>query len=526
VGLAQGLFLSAHGVPNIVIDRHPGSHPHPRAIGYTPRTMEHLRAVGLEHKVPAAPTDFRLRRARVESLAGKWFEESAWTAEDPAKPQVKPEKVMYSTTIGAALAQDRLEPILRERAIELGCDVRLSTELVSFEETTHGVVASLRQRDGKEYTLNASYMVAADGHTSPIRQTLGIGRSGLGVMKGVRSVLFRASLDEYLQKGIHQFSIDQGDFKGFLTTYNDGRWVLIFGDDQERDEATVRKLVTRAIGRSDVEFEIICQGNWELSALITDTFQSPLGKIFIAGDAAHTLPPTRGGYGANTGIDDAHNLAWKLASVLSGASTEALLKTYDAERRSIAWLRYYQMFARGDYKGAAREEDTKAEILDDDGIELGALYRSSAVVSVVDLTTLPDAKRPDLWHGQPGTRSPHMWMKQVWAEGEIKRISLLDVVQKGWILLTSEPQWKQIASDVSSTLFLPITTTLIGENLCPEGSDDLSAFHVALGLNASGATLVRPDGYIAWRSVDLPTDTADAVKELSAAVVQVAHMSK
>jgi 2-polyprenyl-6-methoxyphenol hydroxylase-like FAD-dependent oxidoreductase len=187
----------------------------------------------------------------------------------------------------------------------------------------------------------------------------------------VRSVLFRAPLEEYLQRGISQFSIDQPGLQAFLTTYGDGRWVLMFQDDEERDENTLRTLVTKAIGRSDLEIEIVVTGRWEMSALIADSFAC--GKVFLAGDAAHTLPPNRGGYGANTGIEDAHNLAWKLAAVLSGKSTPKLLDTYDTERRPIAWLRHQQIFARPDYKAYAAGTTENVSIIDDQAMDFGQL---------------------------------------------------------------------------------------------------------------------------------------------------------
>ena len=191
----------------------------------------------------------------------------------------------------------------------------------------------------------------------------------------------------------------------------------MFSDDEERDEDTLRAMVHRAVGRSDFEVDIITTGRWEMSALIADPFSA--GRIFLAGDAAHTLPPTRGGYGANTGIVDAHNLAWKLASVLSGDSTPALLETYDAERRPIAWLRHQQTFARQDYAAVANGVAEGAPIYEDDAMELGELYRSGAVLGASD--GLPPAALPETWAGQPGTRAPHLWIER---EGE--RISTLE----------------------------------------------------------------------------------------------------
>lgn len=505
VGLSAAMFLAWRGVPTVLVERHADSSPHPRAIGYTPRTMELLRAVGLGSRVPQAPADFRLRRARIHSLAGEWFEESSWTPETHQGPRVE-----YSPCTGAAIAQDRLEPILRDKAAELGADIRLQTELVRFEQDADGVSALLRERGGREYTMRAAYLVAADGHRSPIRAALGIGRDGRGHMRTLRSVLFRAPLESYLQKGITQFEIDQPDLKAFLTTYGDGRWVLMFSDDQERDEATLRALVRQAIGEPALEVELITTGRWELSALIADRFA--VDRVFLAGDAAHTLPPNRGGFGANTGIEDAHNLAWKLAAVLSGESTPRLLDTYDAERRPIAWLRHQQIFARSDYKADAKGTAADAPIIDDDAMEWGQLYSSAAVLGAGD--GLPPAARPDAWAGQPGTRAPHLWVTH---GGERK--STLDLFQRTWVLLAEDERWWTAAAKASERLGIAVECPRIGLDVKPSDPD---AFRGAFGLKPGGASLIRPDGYVAWRSPELPADPLSVLTDALARVSSAA----
>jgi putative polyketide hydroxylase len=495
VGLASAMFLAWRGVPVVLVERHAGSSPHPRAIGYTPRTLELLRAVGLGERVPQSPPDLRLRRARVESLAGAWFEETPWTPGDGPGRKEGP-----SPCSGAAIAQDRMEPILRDRALELGADLRMSTELSRFEQDADGVTAWLRHRDGTESTVRANYLIAADGHRGPVRDALGIGRQGRGHMRTVRSVLFRAPLEAYLESGVTQFQVEQPGFSAFLTTYGDGRWVLIFSDDQERDEATLRALIFKAIGRSDVDVELITTGRWELSALIADRFSS--GRVFLAGDAAHTLPPSRGGYGANTGIEDAHNLAWKLAEVLTDTASPALLDSYDAERRPIAWLRHDQIFARADYRKDAAGTAEGVAILDDDAMEFGQLYRSRAVLGAGE--DLPPAATPDQWAGQPGTRAPHLWVTK---GGE--RLSTLDLFQRGWVLLTEDERWLSAAKEAG------VTGVQVGRDVEPESP---GVFRKAYGLGESGAVLVRPDGYVAWRTVDLSGDPRRALADALAAV--------
>jgi putative polyketide hydroxylase len=499
VGLSAAVFLAWRGVPTVLVEPHTRSHLHPRAIGYTARTMELFRTVGLA--VPEVPQGTRLRRCRVESLAGKWFEESDWTpAKKDGAPNVQGEKTLELTPhTGAAIAQDRLEPLLRDRARELGADLRLGTELIRFEQDADGVTAWLREEGGREYTLGASYVIAADGSRSPVREALGIGRKGPGHLRTMRSVLFRASLDEYLAKGVSQFEVDQPDLKAFLTTYADGRWVLMFMDDVERDEASLRAAIQKAIGRSDLAVEVITTGRWELSALITDRFSS--GRVFLAGDAAHTLPPTRGGFGANTGIHDVHNLAWKLSLVVSGVSTPELLETYDAERRPVAWGRLEQTFARPDYARYAAGVADGVEILDESAMELGQLYRSTAVLGAG--SELPPAARPDEWAGQPGTRAPHLWVER---GGE--RVSTLDLFERSWVLLAEDPRWIAAATKTSETLGIAVKSLRPGADIRPP---DPASFRKAFGIEAGGAALIRPDGVIAWRSVDLVEDAGAAL---------------
>ncbi len=455
VGLSTALFLAFHEVPCVLVEPHLASHPHPRAVGFTTRTLELLHLVGIE--LPAIPAGFSLKRARVESLVGTWHEERAWT------PRAQP-MAEYSPFRGAAIAQDKLEPILRDEAKGRGADIRLGTELVRFEQDDDGVTAHLRDQSGRVSRMRASYMVACDGNASPVREALDISRKGPGLLETMRSVLFKAPLESYLEKGVHQFEIDQPDLQAFLTTYGDGRWVLMFKDDLERDEAALRLAINKAIGKDDVPIEIITSGRWDLTALVATRFSK--GRVFLAGDAAHTLPPTRGGYGANTGIHDAHNLAWKLKDVLTGRSDPSLLDTYDAERRPAAWTRLEQTFVRPDYAKHARGFANCVAILDEAGIELGQLYRTLATDPA-----LPEAKRPDEWRGEPGTRAPHVKLE----DGS----STLDWFGRGWVLVAANDAWRAEPGVVIVRV--------------PESVRE------AFGLTSTGAALIRPDGYIAWR---------------------------
>ncbi|MEV4778906.1 FAD-dependent monooxygenase [Burkholderia sp. LMU1-1-1.1] len=484
VGLSTSLFLGWHGVPHILIDKHPGSSPHPRAMGFTETTLEHYRAVGIADQIPQVSAGTRLRRVTVDSLVGDWRGEQAWT---PGEAPVRP--LELSPCTGAAIAQDRLEPILRGAAIARGAELRASTELTGIQMTGGGVLAQVLDRiSGRRYEISADYMIAADGANSPVREALGITRSGVGHLGVLRSVLFRCpDADVYLRRGAQQFSIEQEGFRSFLTTYGDSRWVLMLDGDEERDEAALRAAIRRALG-ADMAFDIITTGRWEMAGRIADTYRQ--GRVFLAGDAAHQLPPTRGGFGANTGIDDAWNLAWKLRRVIQGDAAPALLDTYDAERRPIGWLRHQQTFSRPDYAARAGAAFVPEALFSNDAMEFGQLVRSPAVAGAGP--ALPAAAAPQQWAGQPGTRAPHVWVDQAG-----QPISSLDLFGSEYVLLTANADWRAAAER------LRLRFIEVGNDVLFPPSQP---FAEVFGVPACGATLVRPDGVIGWRSFAGPDE--------------------
>ncbi|KAI9685038.1 MAG: hypothetical protein M1822_005430 [Bathelium mastoideum] len=517
------MFLSAQS-PNpihpILIERHPSHSLHPRAIGYTPRTLEIFRTAAIADKLPPSNVVFNeIRRANIESLAGRWYEESEWTPQHVKKDEKSGDEGMeFSPTKGTAIAQDALEPILKERAVELGADIRFGTKLLSLEQNDEGVTAKVMDADRREYIIRAEYLVAADGTHSQVRESLAIRRKGQRNASPKRSVLFRADLQQYLEKGVVQFTIDwiKKHKNIFLTTYGDDRWVLVWDDEQgnnQYEEAEFQGLIEAVIGRSDIPFEIITTGRWDVNALIADRFRD--GRVFLAGDAAHTLPPSRGGYGVNTGIHDGHNLAWKLAAVVSGASSPALLTTYEAERRPVALLRYQQLYARSDWAHRDDDEDAllnvykEVGILEDSAVELGQLYRSAAVLGVGD--NLPPAQRPDHWAGQPGTRVPHIPVTR--NGGELA--SSIDLFGFSWTLIAEDERWAAAADETEQALGIRVAVVRVGQDV---EFSSLNAFRETFGVGRSGASLVRPDGYIAWRVVEA---SAHPAKQLMDALTRV-----
>ncbi|TGD96140.1 FAD-dependent monooxygenase [Methylobacterium nonmethylotrophicum] len=500
VGLSAALFLAWRGVPVTVVEKHFGSSPHPRAIGFTERTLEHYRAAGIGDAIPQSDPDFTLRRARFDSLSGEPLSETPWTP-----GQVPERKDHLSPIRGAAIAQDRLEPILRAAAEERGAVLRPGVELVGFRQEAGGVTAAVRDRTtGHAETLRAGYLIAADGADSPIREQLGIPRQGVGHLRTLRSVLFRCpGAEDALRHGIQQFEIAQPGFEAFVTTYGDGRWVLMFGDDRERTEDELRAAVLRALGRP-LSFEIITTGRWEMAGRIAERYQE--GRVFLMGDAAHQLPPTRGGFGANTGIDDAYNLAWKLQRVIAGTSAPALLDSYTPERQPVGWLRHQQTFARPDYRRWIGDLLQDEHLYGDAAMELGQLHRSTVIVGAGP--DLPPAAHPEVWAGQPGTRAPHAWV----ACGG-RRVSTLDLFTREFVLVSADPRWCAAADRVGG-----VRAYRAGQDVMFPGTEP---FTETFGVSPAGATLIRPDGLVCWRAQAM---TDDPVPALARVMRQVAAL--
>jgi FAD binding domain/Aromatic-ring hydroxylase, C-terminal len=236
---------------------------------------------------------------------------------------------------------------------------------------------------------------------------------------------------------------------------------------------------------------------WQAMADVADRFQE--GRIFLAGDAAHVMPPY-GGYGGNTGIHDGDNLAWKLAAVLDGRAGPELLATYDAERRPLARFIAEQAYTRYVGRAAPYLAPGGVEpIVGDLEIDLGTRMVSQAV-SIDDAADAVVHVDPREARGAPGTRMPHLWL-----ERGGQRISTLDLVGAGFILLAGPEAdaWSEAADRAE------LTVHRIG---APDGLlDPDGAFPEAYGITPAGAVLVRPDSYIAWRSPS--ADGASALSE-------------
>jgi hypothetical protein len=249
--------------------------------------------------------------------------------------------------------------------------------------------------------------------------------------------------------------------------------------------------VRKALGRPDIAVEVENVQRWTAAAATAARFGS--GRVFLAGDAAHVMPPT-GGFGGNTGVADAYDLAWKLAMVTRGSAGARLLDTYDAERRPVAQMVVEQAYTRYVLRvDPSLPRDDLAPPLADPSIELGPVHRSPAVVAdTEDDLAVVDPRESA---GRPGTRAPHVPVR---LDG--RPASSLDLAGPGLVLLAGPDgrAWVDAAADLATATALPLVAHVVG----PEGPvvDVEGRFAAAFGTGAQGATLLRPDGVVAWRT--------------------------
>ncbi|HET9107037.1 MAG TPA: FAD-dependent monooxygenase [Steroidobacteraceae bacterium] len=499
VGLSAGLLLARHGVRSLVVERHPGTAIHPRAAHATQRTMEIFRSVGLEEAI-------RERSARqfvqnggvveVETLVGGATREFIADLNAGVRDVSPCERIF--------LSQDSLEPLIMERARQLGADVRFSTEMVSFDEDAAGVTTLLRDRGrGDTFTVRSEYLIAADGAHSSVRRRLGIAMLGHSAFSKSVTLYFRADLRALLAgKQWAVVYVNNPRLRGFFRfekPFNSAFLVVNTLGDAGHPITDVSTgltpehavdLVACALGCADIPITIDSVMPWDAEAAVARRLQT--GRVFIAGDAAHVMPPT-GGFGGNTGVQDAHNLAWKLARVLRAEAPAALLATYEAERRPVAALSVEQAYTRYVLRTDPSLGTDRCEpLVSDLDIELGYVYRSDAIEAEAagDAATHMSPRES---RGRPGTRAPHLWL-----ERRGQRLSTLDLYGRSFVLLAgpNADEWCRCARIGASEERVALVISQPGADGLEDAAGGLSDLH---GIEPDGCVLVRPDGFIARR---------------------------
>lgn len=558
-GATAALALAGCGVRVHLVSKWNWLANTPRAHITNTRAVEVLRDLGVEEE------------ARKHATPWEWMGETLWTTSF-AGPEIARLRTWGTgdERIGDYLQQSPcpmldipqtfMEPVLIHHAAARGASLAMNTEYLSLAQDEEGVTVSLRDRlSGREYAVRAKYVIGADGARSKIVEDLGLPLEGHVARAGTHYTLFKADLSRFVahRPSILYWIVSPdaafGEIgQGLLRTIKPwNEWIAGWGFDKDAgepqysDEELVRR-IRILIGDDTVPIEIQSRMIWYVNQQYATSYAK--GRVFCGGDAVHRHPPSSG-LGSNTCIQDAFNLAWKLAYVVKGWAGPSLLDSYSLERAPVGRqvvLRANQ--SRLDYaplNRAFRDLDSPDPVRDGlrrladpgpDGVarraalaealqlkntEFNALGTetnqrcvSGAVIPDADAQEEVFARDPGL-HGQPTTRPgakiPHAWL--VGTDG--RRLSTLDVVGKGLFTLVtglSGTAWVDAARALGEPC---LRTVVIG---APGALDAYYTWHRLREIDEDGALLVRPDGVIAWRSPRGPVSVDAASDALQRAL--------
>ena len=526
VGLSAALLLARCGLGCVLVEQRAGRDEHPKARGVRIRTMELLRQWGFEAELRAKALPPEARRfIYCDSLAGREIGRS---------PAIEDEDDSYSPTSSCRVAQDSVEDaLLRAVLAEPTIDFRAGVQLTGLDQDDEGVdawLASAREDKNSTEVLRARYLIAADGVTSTVRRILGVVMEGHPVLAYWQSIYWRGDISRWAaDRPCIQFMTGAKTGQEATIASVDGtdRWVTMVTRPPSRvppaplGETEALAIIRRAVGSEEVTAQVISTATWRLSAQVASSWQ--VGRVFLAGDAAHSFPPT-GGFGMNTGIQDVHNLAWKLGLVLAGQANPALLQTYADERKPVA-------LANADWSVAnsVRFRDIAAAIAADDlprfeelvldqkehvhalVQDLGFTYHSRAVISGA-APHYPASGRRFAPFALPGCRAPHAWVVR---RGQT--VSTLDLFETGFVLIAGQQggAWHSAAAGLRAAHLPSVTVFQVGADLQADPS-----FHAVYDLGHTGAVLVRPDGHVAWRAAATPDDPASQLAHVLTELTQ------
>jgi len=506
VGMALALDLNYRDVNFMIIDAGDGSVSHPKVSTIGPRSMEIFRRWGVADKIRNAgwPGSYPLDVAWVTKVGGhEMYRLNRGTAEDRPPPAHTPEPDQICPA-------HWLNPLLmHEVGIHPDGPMRIRCQLDGFVQADDHVRATITNRaDGSALMVQARFMVACDGAASPVRKACDIASPTRHETRVFRNILFRAPLlKEQLgpRNALVYFPMLSSSLR-FPMRAIDGRalYNLVVGvDGSAQSTQPALSLVTNAIA-FDTPLEVLFDSEWYLTHRVAEQFR--VGRVFLVGDAAHTLSPS-GGFGMSTGIAGAADLGWKLAAELDGWAGSRLLDTYEEERRPIAvesleeanlnLVRTLRRELPPDlHRDSPEGERARAEMaerlersdvpreFDTPRTHFGVRYLSS--ITVPDQRTKSPDSSPSVQSAVPGSRAPHAWLRA--------GVSTLDLFGRGFFLLCFDESDRRAGVERAfADRRVPLETT---------GCRDVKTTK----LYEYPFVLVRPDGHVAWRGNDLPLD--------------------
>ena len=562
-GSAAALALSTYGIRNMVVTKYRWLADTPRAHITNQRTMEVLRDLGVEDEVNEKRAHQSLMGNNVfcTSLAGEEVGRLLTWGNHPSRLA---DYTLSSPTTICDVPQDLMEPILFSNACRRGTRARFDTEYLSLTQDENGVTATVRDRlSGNDYQVRAKYLIGADGGRSKVAEDIDLPMHGKMGVGGSMNIVFEADLSRYvvhrpsvlywvLQPGANIGGIGMGLVR-MVRPWT--KWLIVWGYDINEpppamDEALAIEVARNLIGDPTIPIKIDSYSLWTVNHMFARS--NTRGRVFCMGDAVHRHPPSNG-LGSNTSIQDAFNLAWKLAYVLNGKADPSLLATYDVERSPIAEQIVERanksigefgpifdslgllstkdpeqmkrnMEARKDAtpEAAARREQLRKAIAHKNyefnahGVEMNQRYRSDAVVpdGVPEPAYAKDAElyyQPTTW---PGARLPHVWL-----ERDGRQVSSLDLCGHGrFTVLTGigGEAWAEAAQLLAQAHGLDLQAFVIGPDR--DAHDIFGDWAAMRDMEETGCVLVRPDHHVAFRAQAV---ASDARRQLEDALFKV-----
>lgn len=497
-GLLAALLLARRGVSVVIFDSKRELLNHPRAMGISRRTAEIFEQLGVRvamQQNDMTPPEYALA-IWAESLSGAEY------GRVPLPPPV-PDVAPYP---GFHCPQTTTERVLLDALREeSGADVRFGHVVESFTDNGDAVRLKGGSADGL-FEFECRYLIGADGAGSSIRRALGIEGVGPGDLGHFINTFFRAPYGMHLEgrRAVLQNLLRSDSFEIFVAVNGSDLWLMhhFLQPGEKAEDFSPERLagiIRDVSGLPEVPVEVLGVTQWVMSPKVATQFRK--GRVFLTGDASARLSPAAG-LGMNTGLQSAHNLAWKIAAVLRGAP-ESLLESYDAERRGHVMRTFemsndfgsevWEILEAGFGGDFARVHDLVTHSRRTGGglgIDLGFRYERGAFVAEGNAVASmdPDTYEPS---AEPGRRAPHAWIERHGC-----RVSTLDLFGKGFVLLVAgdASAWRAEAGAVK----LPEGFLLEVVPLC-DANAEVAAIH---GIEGNGAVLVRPDGVVGWRSGD------------------------
>ena len=530
VGLVLSIELAWRGVSSILVNTAPTTAVHPQGNTHNARTMEHYRRLGIADRVRSVglPQELVTDVIYLTRFTGHEFARIPMPSSSEKKNRIAARDMSFLTPEPIhRSSQFYVEPELFAHAQTLDMiDLRFGWELTGFDQRDDGVVSTVRNAEtGEIETIESQWLAGCDGAQGYTRRALEIPYRGEGgdevsfFIGRMLSVYIDAPgiYDVMKTDSVWQYwTVNSNARTCIVTLDGKGKFVVLtkYPDSGDPNEADIARGIQNAIG-AEIDLEIISVREWTAgNALVADRYGA--GRVHLAGDAVHLFTPT-GGFGMNTGVEDAVNLGWKLAAVHHGWAPETLLSTYENERRPIgirntlssrklasdvATIQVPDALEHDTVEGARARADLGrhlsgfTEEFASLGIQLGARYDASPLIVADGSNPPPDSPVEYVPSACPGGRAPHVWLED--------GASIHDRFGKWFTLVRFGEKDTNLGplEAAASALNVPLDLIDIAEP-------------PARALYECDFVLVRPDHHVAWRGDSLPADAGALIGKVS-----------